>query len=346
RVDGPADAVALAHRVVALLQQPIMIGELRIQLTASVGVAFAGTGTSPETLLSDADAAMYEAKAAGRNRLAVFESQMRERVNHRRAVVNNFEGSLQRGEWLIEYQPQIRLSDGALEGFEALVRWAHPTLGVLTPDQFITLAEETGFIVELGRWILNQSCAQAVSWNAHRGLLSVAVNVSGRQLAESRLIQDVLAALASTGLRPEQLILEITESLLVHDPVGMAAALASIRALGVRIAIDDFGTGYSSLSYLSRLPVDILKIDKSFVDTLMDPGGDSAAFIEIILRLARHLHLVATAEGIEHRQQYDVLKDLRCDSGQGFLLSRPLGRDAALAFAEHYSPASTITTAR
>lgn len=344
-VDGTPDqdsAVALAERIVAVLQQPIAVGDLRIQLTASVGVAFARPETSAEVLLSEADAAMYEAKSAGKNRLAVFESQMRARVVHRDEVIGNFEGSLHRGQWLLEYQPQVRLADGALEGFEALVRWRHPTLGVLTPDQFITLAEETGFIVELGRWILQASCVEAARWGGSSTPLTVSVNVSGRHLQQSTLLEDVRAALAASGLPAEQLQLEITERALDRDPVAVIAVLGAIRDLGVRIAIDDFGTGYCSLSYLGRLPVDAVKIDKSFIDPLADPHSNGAALIEIVLRLARHFRLTAIAEGVEHHSQHEALQLLRCDSAQGFLLSRPLSGDGALRFIEQYAPAPIV----
>ncbi len=341
---GPDTAVAMADRVVAVLQQPIVIGELRLRLTVSVGVAVARAGSTPETLLSEADAAMYEAKGAGKNRLAVFEARMRERLVHRRAVVTNFEGSLDEGQWLLEYQPVVQLRDGQLLGFEALTRWQHPTLGLLMPDTFIAVAEETGFISQLGRWIVDTATAEAARWPAGAAPLSVSVNVSGRQLHEGALVGFVQAALARSGLPPRNLIIEIAETTLVHEPLAIAN-LRTVRGLGVRVAIDDFGTGYSSLSHLRGLPVDILKLDRSFIAPLVDADGDGAAFVEIILRLARHLDLRTTAEGVEVLEQYETLRTLGCDTGQGYLLAPPLRADEVPAYIANFQPIP-VSTAR
>jgi diguanylate cyclase (GGDEF)-like protein len=320
---------ALAERIVSVLHEPAMIDGQEIYLSASVGVAFAGVGTTSESLLSEADAAMYEAKATGKDKFTVFKTDMRSRVVDRMAMINAFQGSLHRSEFFLEYQPQLRLSDGALEGFEALLRWQHPTLGLVGPDRFIPLSEETGFIVPLGRWVLEQACLEAADWTSQSGVpLSVSVNLSGRQLQDANLLQDVRTALSFSGLEPQRLVLEITESVLMINREDIANVLRQFREMGIRIAIDDFATGYSSLSFLRQFPIDILKIDKSFIDLLGDPSGDGTTFVETILRLAKDLRLEATAEGIEHQVQRDILTRLNCHSAQGYLMSKPLSRDA------------------
>jgi diguanylate cyclase (GGDEF)-like protein len=324
---------ALAERIVSVLRQPAIIDGNQIQLSVSVGVAFAEADATSERLLSEADAAVYEAKASGKDRYAVFETFMRSRIIDRMALMNSFQGSLQRSEFFLEYQPQIRLADGELEGFEALVRWQHPALGQVGPYRFIPLAEETGFIVPLGRWILETACIEAADWVHPDGKpLTVSVNLSGRQLQDPRLLDDVQAALSYSGLLPERLVLEITETVLMANPAQSAQVLREFRKMGIRIAIDDFGVGHSSLNYLRQFPVDILKIDKSFIDALADPEDDGAVFVETLLRLARDLHLSTTAEGIEHQIQRDTLTRLHCDSAQGYLMSRPLGSGAARGF--------------
>jgi diguanylate cyclase (GGDEF)-like protein len=320
---------ALAERIVSVLHEPAMIDGQEIYLSASVGVAFAGVGTTSESLLSEADAAMYEAKATGKDKFTVFKTDMRSRVVDRMAMINAFQGSLHRCEFYLQYQPQLRLSDGTLEGFEALLRWQHPTLGLVGPDRFIPLAEDTGFIVPLGRWVLEQACVEAADWASPSGVpLTVSVNLSGRQLQDPNLLQDVRTALSFSGLDPKRLVLEITESVLMINREDTASVLRQFRQMGIRIAIDDFATGYSSLSFLRQFPIDILKIDKSFIDLLGDPSGDGTTFVETILRLAKDLRLEATAEGIEHQVQRDILTRLKCHSAQGYLMSRPLDTDA------------------
>jgi diguanylate cyclase len=331
-ISTPDLATALAERMVSVLRQPSAAAGHQTSLTVSVGVAFAGPETTTAQLLSEADTAMYEAKSLGKNRYVVFESQMRSRLIDRIAMTNAFLGSLERDEFFLEYQPQISLLDGSLEGFEALVRWEHPTLGRLGPYHFIPLAEETGFVVEMGRWILEAACREAETWASHSGPLTLSVNLSARQLDDPDLVDDVASALARTGLDPRRLILEITESVLMLDPPHTAQVLTDLKAMGIRIAIDDFGTGYSSLSYLRLFPVDMLKIDKSFVDRLTDPRSEGAAFIKTILRLAQDLNLTTIAEGVENPGQQRVLTELECDSAQGYLIARPLTADSAHLF--------------
>ncbi len=328
-IDDIDGAISLADRIVTVLRQPAIVGDQQIQLSASVGLAFADSGTTTESLLSEADAAMYDAKAHGKDRYVVFETFMRARAVERMALMNAFQGSLQRNEFFLEYQPEHALAAGTLEGFEALVRWQHPTLGRIEPARFIPLAEETGFIVPLGRWILDQACLEAANWAPVQGQpLTVSVNVSGRQLQDPQLFHDVQNALAFSGLSPRQLILEITETVLILNLDDIATVLRQFKTMGIRIAIDDFGSGYSSLAYLRQFPVDILKIDKSFVDPLQSAAGEGAAFVQTILALARELRLAVTAEGVEQEIQRDALTRMHCHSAQGYLLSRPLGATA------------------
>jgi diguanylate cyclase (GGDEF)-like protein len=346
-ISTPDIATALAERMVSVLRQPTAVAGQQTSLTVSVGIAFADIGTTTEQLLSEADTAMYEAKALGKDRFTVFESQMRSQLIDRLAMTSAFRGSLKRDEFFLEYQPQISLVDGTLEGFEALVRWQHPTLGHLGPFRFIPLAEDTGFVVELGRWILEAACREAATWASRSSApLALSVNLSVRQLDDPHLIRDVASALTCSRLNPRQLILEITESVLMLDPVHTAQVLTDLKTMGVRIAIDDFGTGYSSLSYLRLFPVDMLKIDKSFVDPLTDPRSEGVAFVKTILRLARDLHLTTIAEGVEDLTQQRILTQLHCDSAQGYLISRPLSAGAAHAFINDTQDATLLARQR
>jgi EAL domain-containing protein (putative c-di-GMP-specific phosphodiesterase class I) len=229
----------------------------------------------------------------------------------------------------LEYQPQFSLATGALVGVEALARWNHPTLGLVGPNRFIPVAEETGHIVPLGRWVIEKACEQGAEWSRSGGAgLTVSVNLSGRQLQDRNLLDDVRTTLSLSGLAARQLVLEITESVLIADTRRSLQVLTDLKTIGVSLSIDDFGTGYSSLSSLRRMPVDELKIDRSFVDSLVDTTGEGAAFVTTIIRLAQNLGLRTVAEGIEHRDQEKLLTELGCDIGQGFLLARPLQPEA------------------
>jgi diguanylate cyclase len=333
-------AAEVAERIVDVLREPVEIDGHQLGMSASVGLAFGQPGKTPEQLLSEADTAMYEAKAKGKARWEVFEPCMHVRSRERLDLVNAFRGSLQRSEFFLEYQPQFGLSDGELVGFEALLRWDHPTLGRVEPDQFVPLAEETGFIVPLGRWVLETACDQVMSWTSRRGAsVSMAVNLSPRQIQDRNLGDDIRTTLAMTGLPAHRLVLEVTESTLLDDTEETTAMLAQLNALGVKLALDDFGTGYSSLAYLRRYPLDILKIDKSFVEALGDPGDQATALTATIIQFARTLGLHTVAEGIEHQAQHRALAGLGCDTGQGRLLSDPLGQDQAAALVAGSTPA-------
>ncbi len=332
-VESTEVGVALAARIVDVLREPITIDERQLNLSVSVGLAFSDDAIGVEELLSEADTAMYEAKASGKDRYSVFEPRMRSRLEERIAITDAFHGAIERGEFSLEYQPQISLADGSLEGFEALARWRHPTLAQIGPYRFIPLAEDTGFIVPLGRWVLQSACREAAAWPSTQDRpLTLAVNLSARQLDSHSLVSDVEEALALSGFDPRRLVLEITESALTADRGRTARTLGALRRLGVKIAIDDFGTGYSSLGHLHSFPVDILKIDKSFVDPLAEPGAEGAAFVQMILRLARDLDMATVAEGVETSTQRDALAQLHCQSAQGYLISRPLPPPAAREF--------------
>jgi diguanylate cyclase (GGDEF)-like protein len=333
---GDAGAVAaIADRIVAALREPVEIAGREIGLSVSVGVSIAGPETTAEELLREADTAMYEAKRRGKGRWEVFQTSMLSDTVERLELSNAFRGSLEREEFFLLYQPLYALSDGALEGFEALVRWRHPERGVVGPNQFIPIAEETGFIVPLGRWVLETACEQAARWcRSSRLSLTMSVNLSARQLQDPHVCDDVSTALALSGLSADRLLLEVTESTLLVDSEDTRATLAGLKGLGVRLALDDFGVGYSSLGYLRHLPLDVLKIDKSFIEPLTDPrhdglGSEGEAIVSTILRFARILKLHTVAEGIEHDGQRRALAGLGCDSAQGFLFARPMDSDAA-----------------
>jgi diguanylate cyclase (GGDEF)-like protein len=329
-VERPESVVDFAHRIVTVLRNAPDFEGNQVGLSISVGVAYAEPGKTTEQLLSEADSAMYEAKEKGKNRVEVFKKSMRSRMLERLDLTNGFRWALGRSEFFLQYQPIVSLSDNRLNGFEALVRWNHPTLGVVAPLRFIPIAEETGFIVPLGRWVLVEACEQLAAWNRDSDAqLNLSVNLSRRQLMSPHLADEVQTALSLSGIDPRHLILEITESVLMDDPERARQALSQLRDIGIRIAVDDFGTGYSSLSHLQRFPVDILKIDKSFIDPLVTTDPGSSALVNAILGLAESLGLDVIAEGIEHDSQLHRLVDLGCDTGQGYLIARPLDLDAA-----------------
>ncbi len=334
-VVNPDDAVDFAGRIVTFLHEAVEFEGSQAGISISVGVALADSATPVEKLFSEADAAMHEAKSNRRSHVEVFESSMRARLVERLEFTSRFRGSLERSEFFLDFQPIFSLGDRTLRGFEALVRWHHPTIGLVSPLDFVPVAEETGFIVPLGRWILFAACEQLAALNALTDeSLTVAVNLSRRQLVSHLLVDNVRAALALTGVRPDQLILEITESVLMENPEQVLSALTELRALGIRISVDDFGTGYSSLSHLQRFPADVLKIDKSFVDQLnvSEPAG--SAMVTSIIGLAHNLSLEVVAEGIERQDQFERLIELGCDYGQGYLMARPLDRRQSEALVE------------
>jgi diguanylate cyclase (GGDEF)-like protein/PAS domain S-box-containing protein len=317
----------VAARALAVMQEPVAVGTRQFRISASVGKVMCLGDHDPEEALRNADIAMYAAKAGGKARMVTFEPVMADQVQERLALAHDLEGAAASGRLVIHYQPTVDLETGIIQGTEALVRWDHPTRGYLPPLAFIPLAEETGAILSIGRWVLNAACRQAALWQhdpAMAAVRSVSVNVSGVQLLDDNIVGDVRDALGAAGLAPERLTLEITESVLMQDAEAVLVQLTALKALGVSLAIDDFGTGYSSLSYLRRFPVDILKIDKSFVDSVAHHG---TALVKAIVNMGASLQMTTVAEGIEDEGQAATLEELGCDVGQGFLFARPLPAD-------------------
>ena len=325
---SPERAVKEIERVLRAIHRPILLGDRDVRLTASAGIA---VGHDPETVVRDADIAMYAAKAAGKDRVAVFSQSMREDALANLELTADLRRALARDELFLEYQPIVDLRHGRVDGVEALVRWMHPVRGRMNPLEFITLAERTGLIGPLGWWVMHTACAQMRDWmeDGHANASQhVSVNVSPIQLAEPDMARRIARILRDTGLDPRQLQLEITESVLVDRPEALVADLTELMALGVRIAIDDFGTGHSVLAYLKDLPVDVLKIDKAFVDEI-DTDAGRARLTQGIVQLAQALDLSIVAEGIETAPQASLLHGLGDMLGQGFLYSRPVSPDIA-----------------
>jgi EAL domain-containing protein (putative c-di-GMP-specific phosphodiesterase class I) len=297
---------------------------------ASAGISFAEGGDAEE-LVRNADAAMYIAKREGGGGYRLFEPAMHEGVLARLELRADLQQAVAAGQLELHYQPVVRLTDGGVSGLEALLRWHHPRRGLVGPDTFIPLAEETGLIVEIGRWVLQEGCRRAVEIQAAAGEpLTMAINLSVKQLQHAGIVDDVRAALAASGLDPARLTLEVTESVMMTDPDIVVERLHELKALGLRLAMDDFGTGYSSLSYLSRLPVDLLKMDRSFLHAGASPQASGLA--NAVVALGATLALDVVAEGIEHADQWERLRELGCDLGQGFLFARPMNVDATLAY--------------
>ena len=320
----------VAERILDVMRQPFTVAGMRdtaLTISTSIGVA-TGDRASAADLLRDADVALYQAKAEGKDRYVIFHADMQTAVQDRLLIEMELREALEDGTQLfLQYQPIFNLDDQRFTGVEALVRWRNPQRGVLPPDRFIPIAEETGLVVTLGRWVLAEACLQAARWKNEGRDLRMSVNLSGRQLDSDQVINDVRTALAISGIEPGNLTLEITETVLMRDIEATVARLTQLKHLGVNIAIDDFGTGYSSLGHLQRFPVDSLKIDQSFIAHVTD-SSDSAALIRTLVQLGKTLGLQMVAEGIEEQTQLQHLQREHCDSGQGFLFARPLDPDA------------------
>ena len=344
-LDGtePADAAALADRILATMREPFRIDGREILVRASIGIADSSAGPlDADTLLCHADIAMYAAKAGGRDRVVAFRPQMQAELSARHRLHGDLRHAvLLDGSLTLHYQPVIDLGTMTVDSVEALVRWNHPTRGLVPPAEFIPMAEETGLIVEIGRFVLREACWQARQWRSLPGAgeLCVSVNVSSHQLYDGRFVADVELALRDSRLPPTALVLELTETSLLSDTSRVHHRLSTLRDLGVRVAIDDFGTGYSSLAYLRKFPVDFLKIDKSFVGELGGGHDEQGwALIRSIVGIGHDLNLVVVAEGIEDETQLDALRAARCDLGQGFLLGRPAPADEFGGLLARYAP--------
>jgi diguanylate cyclase (GGDEF)-like protein/PAS domain S-box-containing protein len=330
-IQSEADPATVSMRILERLAEPFFLEGRRMFVSASIGIALSSTGNTPEDLLRNADTAMYQAKANGKGRAEYFNEAMRERIISRIETESGLRKAIDNNQLVLHYQPIVSLSNNCICGFEALVRWNHPERGLIYPGEFIPVAEESDLIILLGRWVLREACRQMAEW--HKSFTSVSpltinVNVSTRQLCDPRLVEEVELALAESGLNPEALSLEVTESSLIGNAEQTLATLDRLKAINVRLEIDDFGTGYSSLSYLQRLPFDTLKIDRSFVCE-MSAENDSADIVKAIVEMAHSLRLKVIAEGVETEEQLSQLRELGCNSVQGFLFSRPVSATIA-----------------
>ena len=324
-VSTAAGPELIAERVLDALKLPFDLGEderSRVTVAASIGIALAD-GLSAEDLLRHADIAMYRAKWDGKCRYVVFDSSMQRTMQARMELEMDLREALARKEFFLAYQPTFDLSTMAVNGVEALIRWRHPSRGVVQPDDFVPLLEETGLITEVGRWVLHEACSQAARWRTAGYQIGIAVNVSGRQLDSDQILLDVEDALATSGLQASGLTIEITETTLMRNVEQTASLLAALKAIGIRIAVDDFGTGYSSLAHLQRFPVDALKIDRSFI-TGLGENAEGETLLRTLVQLGKSLSIATFAEGIEQQRELSLLRDQDCDGGQGFLFARPL----------------------
>jgi diguanylate cyclase (GGDEF)-like protein/PAS domain S-box-containing protein len=332
----PVDATVVAERILESLRLPFVVEGKEVVTAASIGITIAESSAGArdaDDLLRNADVAMYTAKSRGRNRCELFKPSMHQAMLDRLDLEADLRRAVDKGEFVLHYQPTVALATGRISGMEALVRWNSPERGMVPPGLFIPVAEDTGLIVRLGAWVLEEACRQAVSWHHEFGAdapSTMSVNLSARQLQDDGLVESVAAILERTGIRPECVVLEITESAVMADAEAMTARLHELKALGVRLAIDDFGTGYSSMSYLCSFPIDILKIDRSFVHGVRNEP-QKMGIVRTIVELGHILDLQTVAEGIELAEELAELRALQCDLGQGYWFARPLTVDAAVA---------------
>jgi diguanylate cyclase (GGDEF)-like protein/PAS domain S-box-containing protein len=336
------DAARVAERIKVELAAPFDLDGNEVVTSASIGIALGGPRhQQAEQLLRDADTALHRAKAEGKARHRIFDTPMHVRAVERLELEGDLRHAIERGEFSIFYQPIVRFATREVVAFEALVRWRHPRRGLLTPNEFIPLAEESGLIAPFGRWLLGEACRQIREWDqafAYAEQLAMTVNLSSRQFGQPDLVEQVAQVLFDSGVQPSRLRLEVTESLIVEDPEAAAQMLANIKKLGCRVCLDDFGTGYSSLSYLLRLPIDMLKVDRSFL-TDLGRGTRNADIVWAVLELGRRLGMEVVAEGVETDSQLVHLRELGCEYGQGYLFARPLEAERATAYLAERQPA-------
>jgi diguanylate cyclase (GGDEF)-like protein/PAS domain S-box-containing protein len=329
-VGGVLEAVGVADRLQRPLSQPLRAGGAELRLSASIGVALAepGDGVDGERLIGDADAAMYRAKERGGARTELFDTVMRDRAVEALAIEQELQRAIEQGELRVYYQPAVDLSDGTMVGAEALVRWQHPERGLLTPDKFLDVAEETGLIVPLGAWVIEEACRALAAWRTRPEAASMrlSVNLGARELTHPDAVTTVLGAVRRSGVDPGALTLEVTESTAMADGDTGFRALRDLSGEGLHVAIDDFGTGYSSLDQLHRMPVDVVKVDRSFVQRMSD-DPTSRELVAAVIGMARALNLLVVAEGVETAEHASALREMGCGFGQGFLYAKPLPAD-------------------
>jgi predicted signal transduction protein with EAL and GGDEF domain len=341
------DAAAVADRILRALSQPLTLADHEVLVTPSIGIAiYPQDGDDPDTLITNADTAMYHAKRQGRNQYRFYDATLNEAALRRLRMETQLRKAVERNELRVHYQPQVDLESGHACGVEALVRWQSPVLGAVSPADFIPLAEESGLIVGIGEWVLRQACAQARTWRDDGiALERMAVNISVLQFVQPGFVELVRAILQETGLEAGALELEVTESLLMKDPDGAVRTLNELKAIGVQLAIDDFGTGYSSLSRLKQLPIDRLKIDRSFVRDV-PASQDDVAIAMAVIAMAGSMGLKVVAEGVETAEQLEFLREKRCDEVQGYLLSRPVPVPEATDFLRRAGDARRVPSAQ
>ncbi|CAA9326982.1 MAG: diguanylate cyclase/phosphodiesterase (GGDEF & EAL domains) with PAS/PAC sensor(s) [uncultured Chloroflexia bacterium] len=326
------DAVQVAERLVQVFQAPLQVGNHTLYCTTSIGIVTGHADrNSAENVLRDADIAMYRAKALGKSRFVVFEPAMRENIQARTALESDLHVAVEREELVVYYQPMLHSPSGTLAGFEALVRWQHPEHGLVPPSEFVPLAEESGLIIGIDRWVLKTACAQLKTWLPYSPELTLSVNLSSRQFTRPDLPSFVAGVLTEFRLEPRHLTLELTEGLLMDHSSRVSETLTALRQLGIKLHIDDFGTGYSSLAYLQRFDADTLKVDRSFVMRMLE-SEDSTELVRTIINMAHNLKMKVVAEGVETNEQYTRLRDLGCEYVQGYLFSKPVPADSAALF--------------
>ena len=320
-------------KVINVFSYPFVLSTKEYFVTVSIGIAFAPSdGKTSQALIKNVDLAMYVAKANGKNTYAYFDYSFNQKLTEKIEIQSELRKALERDEFLLFYQAQMDLESQKVVGFEALIRWNHPVKGLIYPDEFIYLAEETGLIVPIGKWVLETACSQLKQWS-DEGFsdITMAVNLSARQFKDKDMVKMVYDVIEQTGINPEKLELEITESIALDDLEYTISTIQELKKIGVSFSLDDFGTGYSSMNYLKRLPVSNLKIDKSFLSTVMEDQCDQK-IIQTIITLARNLDLFVIAEGVENNDQEDFLKESNCNKAQGFLYSKPVPKDMAVQF--------------
>jgi EAL domain-containing protein (putative c-di-GMP-specific phosphodiesterase class I) len=321
----PRDAVTCAEKLLLAVSEPHRIDQHDVHVTASIGIVlYPDDGTEAEDLLRNVDLAMYQAKDSGRNNYQFYQAGLNCSAFDRQSLESDLRHALERREFELHYQPKMDVKSGAIAGVEALIRWRHPVRGMLSPGQFIPIAEESGLIVPIGQWVLREACRQAEAWR-HADLrpIRLAINTSAAELRARGFVAGVRTILAETGFDPKRLELELTEAFLMQDSQSTADVLGAIKDMGVRLALDDFGTGYSSLSYIRRFPIDTLKVDQSFVRDLATNAGD-ASVVNAIISMGKSLNMQVVAEGVETREQLKFLRDHECPEAQGFYFSHPL----------------------
>jgi PAS domain S-box-containing protein len=331
----------VARKILTTVIKPVLIKGEECRVTSSIGISmYPGDGEDEQTLMKNADLAMYFAKEEGKNNYQFFSGNTQSQAFERFTIETNLRRALEHNELSLEYQAKLDFKTGMITGVEALLRWKSPSLGSVTPTQFIPVAEETGLIVPIGRWVIKTACAQNVAWQ-RQGLphVCVAVNLSLRQLMDDKLLEDIKAALDDSGMAPNLLELEITESMVMHNPTRMIVVLTNIKRMGVRLAIDDFGTGYSSLAQIKHFPIDTLKVDRSFIRNLPQDSEDKA-ITEAIIKMGKTLSLTVVAEGVETQAQEDFLRDHICDEMQGFYFSKPIAPDQFGDLLRKHDPSS------